>query len=739
MRRRVSGMAVVLALLASGCDKTLPKDRNIRWHQADVLSIEMNADADAWHAGHVNDILKLEPESGMLIASEAGGVWAISRIAQAIPLSDTWASNSILALAFGPDGPRHVYAGSWPNRRVDGRVQVETSEGGVLMETDTSTASPTLNWRRVNPKPPCGSINRILVINEARRIVLACDTGLYWSQIPPAPSAQGTYTWNDATPATVQEGRAFSSLAKGPGWSDGREGTIVAAKWGGAAPIAAIYSGGWSGGKLSVGVSNVDQGSGNFQLFLGRTSIAACPADPRTMFAVAATQVSKTMVGIWKSTDGGQRWVMVPMPPDPGAQGDYNNAIAVSSDCRIVAVGWQNGTFVSYDGGGSWNLLSGGSHLHADVHALTFDPADPATLYIGSDGGVASANSLAPGGSPTFASNWNRQLFNLQIDHAAGSPAANGFVAGGLQDNGVVYAGLPGPWQHVTNCACDGRWSVFLTPPDIGAGNSILLEEEWGAPDWPFSSVQANATNIPFNTQQGIPLSPPSTAVLTNVVTVPIRSPGGYSNASGQTLFAIGGTGTSLYGMFANDDGSNLHWEPLGRIGGGQNVTALAPTYNGQSMFVGTDAGNIFRLDAPFTGWLQLGVNLPAGAKGDRSISGLVAFFSTIAYATMNIGGSGYVMSLDGTTGVWNSVGSNLPHNLPFNSIAAADLRSIFVSTSARVYDTHDGGSTWNQASDGLPSNITVRNELHVVTEPSGTTYLYLATYGRSLWRTRLP
>ena len=91
----------------------------------------------------------------------------------------------------------------------------------------------------------------------------------------------------------------------------------------------------------------------------------------------------------------------------------YNNAIAVSSDCRIVALGWQNGTFLSYDGGGSWGLLSSpDGHLHHDIHALTFDPWDPATLFIGSDGGVASASGLAPGSAPTFTSNWNRQLFN---------------------------------------------------------------------------------------------------------------------------------------------------------------------------------------------------------------------------------------------------------------------------------------------------------------------------------------
>ena len=108
MRRHLPEMAVVLVLFATGCDQPFPQDRNIHWHQADVLSIQGSAAEDAWHAGHVNDILKLEPENGMLVASEAGGVWEISRNAQAKPLSDNWASSSMSALARGPDGSRHV-------------------------------------------------------------------------------------------------------------------------------------------------------------------------------------------------------------------------------------------------------------------------------------------------------------------------------------------------------------------------------------------------------------------------------------------------------------------------------------------------------------------------------------------------------------------------------------------------------------------------------------------------------
>jgi hypothetical protein len=459
------------------------------------------------------------------------------------------------------------------------------------------------------------------------------------------------------------------------------------------------------------------------------------------MFAVAADDADN-VAGVWKSTDGGVNWALVTLPAGAGAQGWYNNAIAVSSDCKIVTLGWESGTFVSYDSGGSWGLLSSpGGDLHPDIHGLTFDASDPTTLFIGSDGGVASVQGLGPGSSPTFTSYWNRQLFNLQFYHGDASSAASGLVAGGTQDNSVLWASLPGPWQNVTDCGCDGRWSRFFTTPNITSGNSILLEEEYsGSNDYPFNGVIAKGNSIPYSAQTTIPVSPPNPPALGNVLTEIVTAPGGYlgyANASGETLFGASGTATQVYGLFAKDDGSDLHWELLGEVGGGQNVSAISPTYNGGSVFVGTDQGNIYRLDAPYAQTaLQLTINAPSGVSGNGGVSGLAAFYSWVAYATMNYGGNGYVMYLDGSS--WNSVGSSLPHDLPFNSIVARDTDHVFVGTDTAVYDTSDRGYTWTQATNGLPQ-MTRGRDLRTVTEPSGATYLYLFTNGRSVWRAKLP
>jgi hypothetical protein len=717
----------------NGPGSVLSIDDTLQWHQADSLAIQSNSTPNAWHAGDVNDILRPPPGTGLIVAPNEGGVWIIAENPPrtAIPLSNTWPSITMNALSFGVSGSSDVYAGTWNN--------APSSEGGDLWETDTSQSFPLFNWLQVNPKPPCISINKILVINEASTIVLACDGGLWWSPIPPPPSVHGTYNWKQALPAAIGA-RSFSGLAKGTGWSagGGLTGTIVAARWGGIAPVQIIYTAKWSGGNLALTASSVAPPASPQ---LGRTSVAACASNPQVMFAVAADGNDTNLSAVWHSGDGGSNWNLVSSPPSPGKQGGYNNAIAVAPDCSAEALGWSTGTYTSFDGGGSWNLLSDSgeySNLHPDVHAVVFDPADPTTLFIGSDGGVASASGLIKGGTPTFESDWSRELLNLEFYEGAASASANGLIAAAAQDNGVLYTDLPNAWQHATNCVCDGVRTFFATPASIGVGNDLLIEESSGGSNFfPYNFMESMSGVIPFGGETAIPVSPPNPPNLKGWVSAPVRFPGGYANAAGQAMIGVDAVGSNLYGLFSNNDGSNVNWEPLRQIGGGQNAAAVAPTYNGGSVFVGTDTGNIYRFDAPYnTPALLLTINPPL--SGSAKLGGIYAFFSTVAYATYNINGSGYVMFWNGVT--WDSVGTAiLPHNLPFQSMMAKDLNTLYVSSSAGVYDTHDAGNSWSMASIGLPVNITQFNDLHLVTEPSGTTYLYMATYGRSLWRTVVP
>jgi hypothetical protein len=713
----------------------LPKNiASIKWQQADSKTIHGSAGGDIWNAGHVNDIFSLKGGQ-LIVGADTGGVWSIPATGPTLPISTGWNSINISSLAQGPDSPDHFYAGTWYS---------QDSSGPALWETDTSASIlMLLAWSPVQPAPPlaeCYTINKVLVIG--RKIVLACQKGIWWSEIPPAPSVHGTYKWKQAvgTAGTVPKDlqTAFTGLALGPKEASG-ESTIIAASGSGVAPSSAVFWGSWSKNELVFRDASVEISKSKTSLKLGRTSLASCAQDLTQVFAVAADAKNNNMQGIWHSRDGGRHFSQVSSPSKPGAQGGYNNAIAVSPDCHATAVGWESGTFVSYNSGGSWNQLvdSSGqySSLHGDVHALTFDPAQPDTLYIGSDGGVASANGLVQGSAPTFKSSYNRTLFNLQAYHAGASSQTGNLVAVALQDNGALYAKLPGAWEHITNCGCDGGGAKFVATSTTGPGFDLLVFGEWGAPIWPWNWVASRAGSNPvytFNTQQTIPVGGKSGGLPNKALRI-IKSPS--HKAGGQFMYAVAGTNTTVYGLFANNDGTSPNWQVLGKVGAGQNVSAVA-SYDGSQVLIGTDHGRIYQLTPPYTGAgaTQLTVHAPGAGKG--SIAGILDIIG-VDYAIYNDKNSnGYVLEQQEA---WNQVGgASLPYSLPFNAIEGEALSSLFVASGAGVYSSSDFGSSWKKASDGLPT-AAKGNDLQVVTQPDGKKFLYLATYGWSLWRARLP
>lgn len=94
-----------------------------------------NAADAAFHAGHLNDVLRLNtmPFFPTLVASDTSGVWLVNELGgPALALSWDWDLPHLNCLAAGFYGDQHVYAG-----------------GDALYETDTTTVTPLLNWRRI--------------------------------------------------------------------------------------------------------------------------------------------------------------------------------------------------------------------------------------------------------------------------------------------------------------------------------------------------------------------------------------------------------------------------------------------------------------------------------------------------------------------------------------------------------------------------------------------------------------
>jgi hypothetical protein len=754
----VLGCLHTLSTPFAGSGEPLPPDNPVvQWQQADVSNIDVDPmNSGAWHAGRVTDILTLDDNGGLVVATDSGGVWAIPFIGPAQPLSDTWSTLNMRSLAFGPDNPRHIYAGAMQD---SDRV---TSE--ILWETDTSAADPLSNWRPINVPSPCDSIARIVVDRESRRIVVACTLNIWWSQIPASPSAQGTYNWKEAVLDPSNEAFQFSGLALGPMTSQGHQ--IVASVWGtqSSAPVGhgIIFHGNWSNGDLIFTRASVPVNS--FTLSLGRTTVASCTNNPFLMYAVAeagGSTISSPFMSdgeiayVWKSGDGGQHWDITNVPSGAGPRGFHNNAITISPDCGTVALGWQAGPFVSSNAGGSWvPLQDPGGHLHADVEALSFAPSDSTFLYIGSDGGVASAAGIQKP-SPVFASFYNHHLYNLQLYRMTASWQTTGLVAEALQDNGVVYAQLPGRWQPLIGG--DGINSAFLShPPVLTAGNDILLDGIWGGgnnPPWNWAQSDGNINPVfALSGQQTIPLGtdPDGVADGTAVKSIlgVVRNPA-FRNSAQQLMYAVTESNATIYGLFANDDGSGIHWENLGSIGADQDVTALA-SYDGTHIFIGTVLGTIYRLNSPYGGpAAQLTVNIPdpnllPNIENETLIEPLPeTAFASVSSHGITPGVHAHVLAWTPETQSWNALDGGLPSDFSFKAVAYEDfgamgLGNLYVATASHVFVTYNLGQSWFTVSDGLPAACQAR-DLRIAIQPDGKKYLYLATFGRSLWRASLP
>jgi hypothetical protein len=758
----------------------------MNWEQANPFAIQIDEGADVWHAGHVNDVLSLD-SGGIVVATDTGGVWSIDSQGDALPLSDDWDSPDMTCLAFGPDGPRHIYAGS---------------SNGALYETDTSTIFTLANWRQLTLPPDVGTVYRIGVLNETRRIVLACAKAVWWSPIPPAPSAKGNYVWKMAQ--GLPNG-TYSGLALGP------NDTIAVAAWGAnvGTGLYGIFHGDWSTVDLVMsratltgnnegpsfvkslreaakksGITNPPISVRPLAQKYGfdppislralvmtiltsidiskllRTSLASCDQDRRFMYAAIAGP-DDFIYTVLQSTDGGLTWspcggatiedsIKFLRPPhggETGNQGGYNNCIAVSPFTpRIIALGWRRGPFISTDGGQTWvehgDDGSGNNrskHLHSDLHAVYFDPTDSTgqRLYVGSDGGVA----MTPDLGQNFQSNFNRQLCNLQFcsNPARGfygtlsaSYQFSGLVGGGLQDNEDVYC-LVGqnltPWKEI-GVGGDGSVILFIETGQLlynGAGTPMKLAK-WDGNN--FQEFGVIPITVPKPNAQPDPSGIHGPAVAGIVISPTFR------NGANQLMYIVasgsGPDSPDVYGLFGDENGNNMHWEYIGSVS--SPVYALG-SFNGGTVFVGTKDGRIFALE-PFGAALELNVPIRNSKKG--AVHHLLVPSDRLAFATFNTGSEGFVLRLDFLVG-WDALGGGLPSETFFalEMDWTVNPMTIFAATNAGVYVSGDNGDTWQSASQGLPKRPHCA-DLRFVTQSSGEHDLYLSTYGRSVWQAQL-
>jgi photosystem II stability/assembly factor-like uncharacterized protein len=400
----------------------------------------------------------------MYAAGVAGGVWKTTNAgARWEPLTDLMANIAVACLAFDPNNPNTIYAGTgegfFNGNAVRGAGIFRTVDGGTNWSPITATGTSDFHY-----------VNDIVISKaNSQRIYAGTRTGIW-------RSLDGGGTWEKVL-----------------NYTDGCLDLVIRTDQMTDYIFAAC--GTFGGGEI---FRNTDaSGAGTWTSVLkesgmGRTSLAIAPSNQNVVYAAAASTLSGTfrdgLHAVFRSTNSGEAgsWNAQVRNNNPlklntilftnplgafrsecgiGAnsfvnQGWYDNVIAVDPlDETKVWVGGID-LFRSDDSGVNWGLASywwpepsTPQYAHADHHIIAFHPqyngGSNKQMFVGTDGGVyrtddaraVVATGITAACNPAANSvRWtslNNNYGVTQFYHGAVFPDGKRYF-GGTQDNGTL-------------------------------------------------------------------------------------------------------------------------------------------------------------------------------------------------------------------------------------------------------------------------------------------------------------
>ena len=666
------------------------------------------------------------------VGASGGGVWKTTDGGQNwTPIADDQPSLAIGSIALAPSNPDIVYVGTGEqNNSGDsyyGAGILKSTNGGA---TWTQLAGPFVGPFNSSRVTGGGArIGSVAVHPSNPNIVLAAVDRA--SIATSGPTASGI----------------FRSTDGGTTWTNvlgGAVGTEVV--FDPSNPNQVYAALGSAGGSIRNGVYkstdggvtwNLSSGTG-VNLFptvnVGRIALAIAPSSPNILYAgIQSTSASAGggLLGMYKTTDGGQNWSRVFSPDYCLPQCSYDNVIRVHPTNPNIVVAAGLPAYRSFDGGLSWFDLAAGSNggfAHTDHHALAFT-SDGARLYVGNDGGVYSTTNLSP--IPAAWADLNTTLAitefssNVSID-----PSDPNVAYAGTQDNGtLVYRGSLG-WDQAVGG--DGGWTAIDT-----ALPSIWYGSFFGIQPYKLSGVTSLENFYPilgaYYPIQVNGIDRTDRALFY----VPIQM----DPSNPQRLYY------GTFRVYQSNDGAGT-WTAISPAltataqTGAVAVMTVSPSLP-RVVYVGTTDGKVQVTNTADQGkgaqWVDRSTGLPG-----RSISRIVAdpLDPTIFYVTLS-GFSGFIpndnaghvfKTIDfGQT--YTDISGDLP-NIPVNDLVIdPDLpNTLYIATDIGVFQSIDTGQIWSTLSTGLPRVLVQSLNLHRASRT-----LRAVTYGRSMWDLSLP
>jgi sugar lactone lactonase YvrE len=695
-----------------------------------------------------------------------GGVWRSSNQGQTwTPIFDGMPSLSIGALAIDP---------------VDGSLWVGTGEANTSQDSYAGTGVYRLDpsngefslvgGNEYGSNPLVSHTIFQVAFDSAGDAYAATDNGLWryapttgqWTEVlTPGATVNPTYR-NQVTTVAVVPGTHNQQVIAVVGWRGGTTPADTAANG-----FYQSTDGGHTFTEVTPtgDISDSDIGRTTFAYSADGSKLYAVIESPSMLAAGDESSLQGIFVASGSPASVAGPWTKI---ADEGKLAASGSALAVGSGYGVGVQAWYNQdlavdpsnpnhvyagleeVFESTNGGGSWvtaspywnyGLACGSScpnTTHPDQHAMMIANGK---IVEGNDGGVYSR----PLSDTQQYGDWtdlNTTLHSWQYyDARAGMLGGHGLgVWGGLQDNGTSVLDT-GQSQMAEPAGGDG-FDVIVDPANA---NRMVGEYTDGAM---YDSTDGGHTfNEPTNISPGCysqavygmtPRGDCDPAMRFVTPLVPDQQNTNTWVTGGQYVWVTtGGWNTSC-------TNSACSWQQVFDTGAGNAVTALSSARNGATIYAawvggGGNPGPAFSrgIATNYGGtWHQVNVsNLPnryvAGITVDPSNPAhAYAIFNGYSRRWIPAGGVGHVYETYNGGQSWQDISTNLP-DIASDALVIQNGRLALATDSgmytARAYQGNR--TTWSRLGRGLP-NASVND---VTVGPGG--YIYAATHGRGIWR----
>ncbi len=503
-----------------------------------------------------------------------------------------------------------------------------------------------------------------------------------------------------------------------------------------------------------AGAFKSDDGGATWQALTG---LPAAPSAKRIELTISEANPAYVYAGlqvgnaarVYVSKDHGATFVEIAGAPNYcESQCYYDNAVLVdptnpdklylggalcgmwgSTNATAAAPTWTNLSTLNNDCGvddASWYL----GYVHVDIHSLTLDPSNPATIYASTDGGLARSKDSGATWERLNAGIGTLQLYGVCVD-----PNDASVIYGGSQDNGVMKSAQGSlTWRGLSSgdggpCAVDaGDSKIVLTTI---AGGSVFRSTNAFA-SVPFSPV-FSADPVSCTAEPGCG---DRSAFIAPLIGDPSRPHTFYVGTQRLWKSSEGGTQKSWKAVSPDlTAGAGNLTCSTSAFGQGNDVLsaiAVSRTEEG-TLYTGSQAGVLQRTTDGGATWTRISkAPLP-----ERYVSGLAVdpLDSKRIYAAF----SGFSSDTSATPGhVFRSADggdtwilADTPGDEPIDSLLAHPFGPglVYAGTESGVLASLDAGATWQPLGDGLPHSA-----VYSLAFQEKASTLVVGTHGRSIW-----